>query len=414
MDDVIEIDLRKLILNLLANWKLIIGISFIFGLAAFLYSFLQPDIYQAKAVIAVTKPRYIANFDPQYQTVNTTAPTSKALLDVVNSDVILSQVYDFWQGEQKELVSFDNFRDNAIEASAGGDISILVLKVMLENPNEAAALANQWAYLSVKRINSLYSGVDDNQILFFDNQIEITTLNLDNAKIALEEFEATDQSSLINNELDSLLETQSTSLRKQRLLENARQDALGILQTLENSNASTQVVSQIYDNFKVLQLRLYSDSGFEQSPLQLQLSNSPVGESLTVAQLRILINDWVEVLENQYEELEGNSTLVEEQVLAYQQQLRKYYNQHQTLELQYNVIKDTYETLLRKQREVRISSDEHSGDAQVASQSRVPEERMPHNTLRNTAIALVAGGILAVIFVILRDWFKEKNNPQAS
>ena len=414
MDDVIEIDLRKLILNLLANWKLIIGISFIFGLAAFLYFFLQPDLYQAKAVIAVTKPRYIANFDPQYQTVNTTAPTSKALLDVVNSDVILSQVYDFWQGEQKELVSFDNFRDNAIEASAGGDISILVLKVMLENPNEAAALANQWAYLSVKRINSLYSGVDDNQILFFDNQIEITTLNLDNAKIALEEFEATDQSSLINNELDSLLETQSTSLRKQRLLENARQDALGILQTLENSNASTQVVSQIYDNFKVLQLRLYADSGFEQSPLQLQLSNSPVGESLTVAQLRILINDWVEVLENQYEELEGNSTLVEEQVLAYQQQLRKYYNQHQTLELQYNVIKDTYETLLRKQREVRISSDEHSGDAQVASQSRVPEERMPHNTLRNTAIALVAGGILAVIFVILRDWFKEKNNPQAS
>jgi uncharacterized protein involved in exopolysaccharide biosynthesis len=73
------------------------------------------------------------------------------------------------------------------------------------------------------------------------------------------------------------------------------------------------------------------------------------------------------------------------------------------------VIKDTYETLLRKQREVRISSDEHSGDAQVASQARVPEERMPHNTVRNTAIALVAGGILAVIFIIMRDWFKQEN-----
>jgi uncharacterized protein involved in exopolysaccharide biosynthesis len=280
---------------------------------------------------------------------------------------------------------------------------------MLENPNEAAALANQWAQISVKRINSLYSGVDDNQILFFDNQIEITTQNLDNAKIALEEFEARDQSTLISNELDSLFALQSSSLRKQRLLENARQDALGILQTLENSNASTQVVSQIHDNFKVLQLRLYADSGFDQAPIQLQLSNSPVGESLTVAQMRVLINDWVEVLEDQYEELEGNSTQVEEQVLAYQQQLRKYYNQRQTLELQYNVIKDTYETLLRKQREVRISSDEHSGDAQVASQARVPEERMPHNTVRNTAIALVAGGILAVIFIIMRDWFKQEN-----
>jgi uncharacterized protein involved in exopolysaccharide biosynthesis len=179
---------------------------------------------------------------------------------------------------------------------------------------------------------------------------------------------------------------------------------------LENSNVSSPGISQIYDNFKVLQLRLYADSGFEQSPLQLQLSNSLEAESLTVAQLRILINDWVEVLEYQYEELEGNSTQVEEQVLVYQQQLRQFNNRRQTLELQYKVVNDTYETLMRKQKEVRISSDEHSGDAQVASQARVPEERMPHNTVRNTIIALVAGGILAVIFVILRDWFKQDNS----
>jgi uncharacterized protein involved in exopolysaccharide biosynthesis len=438
MDDVIEIDLRKIILNFLKNWKLIIGISFIFGIAAFLYSYLQPDIYQAKTTIAITKPRYIANFDAQYQTVNTNAPTSKALLDVVNSDEIISQIYDLWQGEQKELVSFDNFRDNALEASAGGDQTILILKVSLKDREEAANLANQWARLSVKLINLLYSGVDESQLAFFDQQIEISTENLKKAENALEEFEAGDQSALFQNELDSLLASQSTSFRKQRLLESIRHDALGIIQILEGNTDNPFIINQVQDNFKVLQLRLYADSGvgqtpirfqmdsvdqpgdkpiqfqlnmfpgFEQPPIQLLLSDSSEMATISPADLRKLISDWIEVLDAQYQDLEDNTAKIQDQVLEYQQKLSMYKNRKQALELEYGVVKETYETLLRKQKEVRISSDDQSGDAQVASLARVPEERMPHNTVRNTAIALVAGGVISILFIILRDWFKQE------
>jgi uncharacterized protein involved in exopolysaccharide biosynthesis len=435
MDDVIEIDLRKLILNLLANWKWILGISFVFGLVAFLYSYLQPDVYQAKAVIAIVKPRYIANFDPQYQTVNTGSPTSKALLDVVNSDSIISQVYTAWQSEQKELVSFDNFRDNALEATAGGDQTILILKVSLKDPAEAAKLANQWARLSVKLINLLYSGVDESQLAFFDQQIEISTGNMRNAENALVEFEAADQTALLQNELDSLLALQFEGLRKQRLLQNTRKDALGILQTLEANPVNAPVVSQIQENFKVLQLRLYTDPGisqtssqiqlntntafgetplqfelnvepgFEQVPIQLQLSDASGIVTISTADLRKLITDWIAVLEDHYQELEENTSKVETQVLDYQQQLSEFNNKRQALELEYSVVKETYGTLLRKQKEVRISSDDHNGDAQLASLAKVPEERLPHNTVRNTIIGLVTGGILAILFVLLWDWF---------
>lgn len=436
MDDVIEIDLRKLILNLLANWKWILGISLIFGLAAFLYSFFQPDIYQAKAVVAITKPRYIANFDPQFQTVDTTSPTSKALLDIVTSDSIVSQVYEYWQSEQKDLVSYNNFRDNSVEASAGGDTSVILLKVKLKNPAEAAELANQWAQLSVKQINSLYSGVDENQLAFFDQQIEISTKNMRNAENALTEFNAEDQSAIIKNELNSSLAMQTANLRKQRLLENSRQDAEGLLQILQDNPENALISGQIYENFKVLQLRLYADAGVGQTPLQIQLfSNNELGdaplefqifpgdvvektpiqlqlsndfENINVTDLQKLITEWMSILDQQVQDLQENITNIDVQVLEYQQHLSEFTNKRQALELEYGVVKETYETLLRKQKEVRISSDDQSGDAQIASLAKVPQERMSHNTVRNTVIALVAGGILAILFVILRDWFKQE------
>lgn len=438
MDDEIEIDLRKLILNLLANWKLIIGISFVFGLAAFLYSYLQPDVYQARAVIAITKPRYIANFDPQYQTLTTTSPASKALLDVVNSDEIISQVYDFWLRDQKELTSFNNFRNNALEASAGGDMSIIFLNVKLNDPEEASKIANYWGTLSVKKINLLYSGVDESQLVFFDRQVVISTENMKNAENALTEFEAGDQSSLLQNELDSLLSFQSASLRKQRLLENIRHDALGIIKMLEVDSTNAYITSQAQENFKVLQLRLYAASGdgqtpirfqidsdyqpgdtpfqiqletvpgVEQPPIELLLSDSSEIITISPAELRKSISDWIEVLDSQYLDLEENTAQVETQVLDYQQQLSEYKNRRQLLELEYGVVKETYETLLRKQKEVRISSDEQNGDAQVVSLARTPEGRLGHNSVRNTTIAIVVGGVLAVFFVFLRDWFKQE------
>lgn len=62
MDDVIEIDLRKIILTLFQYRFWIAGFGVLAGLAVFLFFILQPRMYEATAVIALTKPRYILNF----------------------------------------------------------------------------------------------------------------------------------------------------------------------------------------------------------------------------------------------------------------------------------------------------------------------------------------------------------------
>jgi len=414
MEDVIEIDLKKIILSLLANWKWIMGISFLFGLGAFLFSYLQPNLYQSKAVIAITKPRYVANFDSQYQTVSPSQPTSKAIIDVVMSDEIVSVVYELWNSAEKNEMNLSDFREKVLEATAGSDTSIIFLKVKLKDAQEATRLVNHWAEVSVKRINALFSGNDESQIKFFDDQIIISEGNLVSAEDALVEFESKDLTSALENELESILSVQSGNLRKQMLLNYARLDATGMLQTLEKYSSQDQATKEDQLNFQVLQLRIYSDMGFENAPLQFQISGTGEIEPQTIAEFRTSINNLISVIDSQTKDLQKDTDQIVTRITDYQRQIQELTNEQQSLDLQYKVVKDTYETLLRKQKETRITAADQSGDAQVASLAYVPDERMPKNSVRNTAIGLIGGFVLVLLGMFFKNWFNDGSNSKAN
>ena len=406
MEDVIEIDLKKLILNLMANWKWILGISFLFGLVAFLFSYLQPNSYQAKAVIAITIPRYIANFDSQYETINPSQPSSKAIIDVLTSDEIVSSVYELWESAEKNKMNLSDFREKVMDATAGSDTSIIFLKVKLKDAQEATRLVNYWAEISVKRINALFSGNDENQIKFFDDQIIVSEGDLASSEDALVEFESKDLTSALNNELESILSVQSGNLRKQKLLNYARLDATGMLQTLEKYRPGDQASKDDLLNFQVLQLRIYSDLGFGSAPLQFQISGTGETEPQTIAEFRTSINNMISVIDLQTMDLQKETDQIVTQITDYQMQIQELANEKHSLDLLYNVSKDTYETLLRKQKETLITIADQSGDAQVASLANVPDERMPKNSGRNTAIGFLAASVFACGFVLVRNWWR--------
>ena len=407
MEDVIEIDLKKVILSLLANWKWIIGISFLFGLAAFLFSYLQPNMYQAKAVVAITKPRYVANFDSQYETISPSQPTSKAIIDVLTSDEFVSSVYEMWESAEKNKMNLSDFREKVLEATAGSDTSIIFLKVKLKDALEATRLVNYWAEISVKRINALFSGNDENKIKFYDDQIIISEGNLVTAEDALVEFESKDLTSALKNELDSILSVQAGNLRKQKLLNYARLDATGMLQTLEKYRPADLASDADQLNFQVLQLRIYSDLGFGNAPLQFQISGTGEVETepQTIAEFRTAINNLISVIDSQTVDLQNETDQIVTQITDYQRQIQELANEKQSLDLQYKVVKDTHETLLRKQKETRITAADQSGDAQIASLANVPDERMPKNSVRYTAIGLIGGFVLVLLGMFFKNWF---------
>ncbi|RLC98999.1 MAG: hypothetical protein DRI77_03815, partial [Chloroflexi bacterium] len=64
-----EIDLRVYVEVLVRNWKWIAGLALVAAVVAFVASSFIPPTYEATALAAITKPRYVMQFDPRFETV---------------------------------------------------------------------------------------------------------------------------------------------------------------------------------------------------------------------------------------------------------------------------------------------------------------------------------------------------------
>ncbi len=259
MNDIVEIDLRKIIKDLLVSWKWIVGIMLLVGAAAFLYSYLQPRTYSARALIAITRPRYLPNFDETYQTINNNPPTSNAIIDVATSDEIVHDLYALWQSPFKKDTTPREFLEKNLKAAVGSDPSIVVLKVNADTAEEAASLANTWAQETASRANQLYSGTGGGQVEDFQAQVDAVEKTLSAAEAALREFKSKDQISILNNQLSSLLAEQADLLRKQRLIETTISDVNGLVAQMDGASDSAAIPTSIQTNYSVLQLRIYND-----------------------------------------------------------------------------------------------------------------------------------------------------------
>lgn len=425
MDDVVEIDLRKILQLLLAQWKLIAIVCLIAGVGSFVFSFLQPRVYKGVAVVAVTRPRYIANFDPRFQTVTNTQLANKIVLDIATSDEIEIAVYNAWQDPDKNRIERADFREKALEAKAGGDLSTTTLTVTLESAEEAARLANYWADLTVNRVNKLYSGQDEGQLLVFETQIENSKTNLSVAENALVNFESRNEIALFTNERNAMLAQQAEVLQKLRLIDEARRDVQGIIDQVSTYGADQVVPGSIWRNFSVLQMRYYATISSSSivlnqddmvvnpnvvSPFQLQIGDQVDGEGLTQAAMLELCQSWVTVLDSREAELIALQQDTTDRLLSLQEQIQKMVNERQRLELSQEIAEDTLTTLTRKYQELQVTIDNQAGDAQVAATALPRQKHESRNTALNTMIGIVLGGLLSIVGILALDWWRN-NSP---
>jgi len=409
MDDVIEIDLRKIVLTLI-NFRLwIVAGAVILGLVVFLFFFLQPRMYEATAVIALTKPRYLPNFDPRYQTVATTALTNKVAMDIAKSDEIAIFVFDSWNDPQKELEQRRAFRENNLVVKAGSDASVISLTVRLESPEEAARLANLWAQRVVERLNILYSGQDQSQLVFFETQIAIAQQNLRKAEQALAEFESRNAKNVLQTQLDALILPQQDLLRNKQFIEQLQHDGCALLVEVENLGASNTLPAELQTRLLVLQLRYAENAPFSEgsgtSLPQFQLSLPVSSTPQSVGEFRAAVQQWQQALQNQVEEIDLLLAEYPQNLTDLQKQIEVLNQERQRLDLEREVAADTYATLNRKYQEVRITMDDSVGDAKIASRALPPIRPAARGTLTYTLAAVIVGAVLAAVAVLIRDWW---------
>ena len=429
MDDVIEIDLRKIIKDLLVNWKWIVGFTLLAGAAAFAFSQLQPRVYSATALIAITRPRYLPNFDEQYQTVNNNPPTSNAIIDLANSDEIFRGLYQEWQSPRKANTTPREFLERYLNASAGKDPATVVLKVTADTSEEAAKLANAWAESTAQRANQLFSGTGGSQVEDFKAQVDAVEKNLSAAEAALADFESRNQISVLNNQLASLLAQQTDALRRQRLIEITIGDVKGLAAQMDGLSDGSLAPNSLQTDFLVLQLRIYNDPNLvsttnrtndnslggasslqfqipNQSSVPVQLPDQSSIQSITKSVFVSRMDAWTSALETQSTDLQATLSRLTSQITALQKQIQDLSNQKERLTRDLTNTQAIYSTLLIKYEEVKITSSAMYGNAQVASAATAPIKPDSRNTVRNTIIGLVAGGLLSMFGVLALKWWK--------
>lgn len=409
MDDVIDIDLRKIITDLLSSWKWIAAFTLLAGIAVFLFSYLQPRFYSATTLVAITPPRYLPSFENQNARAIAASPTNKAIVDLALSDDVVGDVFQAWKSASQTGMTLGQFRQDYLEAAVGGDPAIVVLRTRAESPDLAFKLANAWAQATVARANRLFYDTNAGLTAGFETQVARIKQDLQGAEQALSDFESRDQISILNNELTSLLAQQAGWLSKQRLIENSIRDAAGLIAQVDGLGENTAVPASMQTNFMVLQLKVYNNPDSSQagaSPLQIQMPATDGLQPLAKADFVTLVQGWIDNLNAQSGEIQAAVDQLSGQITALQQQIQDQKNEKAQLTLDYEKFQETYAALIQKNEEVKISSSDLYASIQIASSASLPEKSDARNTVRNTGIALAMGFILSIGFVLVRNWWR--------
>lgn len=141
----------------------------------------------------------------------------------------------------------------------------------------------------------------------------------------------------------------------------------------------------------------------------MQLAYETSSQGMTYRDFLATLTDWIVVLNASIAELDVTNDSLAAQVTAHQSQIKNIRMECSLLETDYSLNESTYKTLKTKLEEVLLNFDPLRGNAQVLSKAIPPEESLPHGTVKNTLIAMVAGGILSSIVALLLNWWKTED-----
>ena len=404
-----EIDLRVYINVLIRYWRLIVGLTVVAGVAAFVVSLLLPAQYQATAVVVVTRPLYQFQLAPGIQNLpdSTTGSTQilsgKAALDLAVSDTmiqqLLEQVGNDLPPEERFLVPMREM----LKAAQGGDASIIKLTVTNRNPQRVAKIANTWASLYVRQVNDLY-GQSAEQLKFFESQLTQANSDLDMADQALVDFQKRNDAAVLQAQLAAKQSALSNYLNLNESLKLLLQNVRSLQDQLARQPANDP--STLGDDLSTLALQVNALNAQSGIPIQLQLPSTGTLSNKTVGQQAAYLADLAKTVEAKQTEVKQQADAAPTEIMALQGRIQEINTESTRLTRQRDMTQNVYTTLSQKVGETRIAAQDTSGRVRLASAAAVPEKPMG-GKLKNTAIAAVLGLFLGVVAAFAIEYFKQ-------
>ncbi len=402
-----EIDLRVYINILIRHWRLIVGLTVVAGVVAFVVSLLMPAQYQATAVVVVTRPLYQFQLAPGIQnlpesTAGTQILSGKAALDLAVSDAmiqdLLDQVGSDLPAEERFLVPMRGM----LKAGQGGDASIIKLTVTNRNPQRVSKIANVWASLYVRQVNDLY-GQSAEQLKFFENQLAQAKSDLDTADQALVDFQKRNDAAVLQAQLTAKQNALANYLSLNESLKLLLQNVHSLQDQLARQPANDP--STLGDDLSTLSLQVNALNAQSGIPIQLQLPSTGTLSNKTVGQQAAYLADLAKTIEAKQTEVKKQADVAPTEIMALQGRIQESNTENTRLTRQRDMAQNVYTTLSQKVGETRIAAQDTSGRVRLASAAAVPEKPLG-GRLKNTAIAAALGLFLGVVAAFAIEYFK--------
>ncbi len=175
------IDLRELIRTLWAKKWIILGVTIMAGLVAFLVSsYLVPERYQSASFVTITEPVLRTEFETSIQA-NPVQLETSGLAELAEAAEFQEQVF-----EQLGITDLKEQQTIEVAALMQGE-GQLRLQVTSEDPTLAAKAANAWAAALSERLNELY-GTSQETLENLESDAARAMIDWSSAQEALETF----------------------------------------------------------------------------------------------------------------------------------------------------------------------------------------------------------------------------------
>jgi len=399
-----EVSLRTLLLALGRRWKLIAAITLIGVVGGVLAVLLWPPEYQATATVAVTRPRYILEFDTRVLSAAAVGTTNLPLGVIsANAYTALARNNDLLESVREELGWTGSLGSLESSIRLKADSGVIQFTGKSGNPQTAARIADTWSRLYATQLNELFSSTAP-KITALEDQIPEARSALVQAEKALSDFQAQSQITSLQRELEAAATALSDRLALADRLSLLATDARALQSRLQSPDAAPTTAAH---QFQLLVMETLSVSPQFTLPLQVQFSvDSGALTAMPAAEMSRYLEAFAQSLDQRADEAEQEAEALPAQISGIQQQLEMQQNEYDRLSLDRDVAKATYESIARKLEEERLQAVLEEPEVQVVSKAAVPTQpSWPEPSLILT-LALVIGLALGAALALLVEYVR--------
>ncbi len=421
-----DIDLSAYIDVIIKYWKWIVGITVVAAIAGAVVSVLSPTVYQATALVVVTKPQYQMQFDPKFQVVpvdQRSAPF-KAYVALATTGELLDQLAGALESQRESEGRPGKVPMGTLTARTSiDDPSLIELTVTNADPGQAARVVNTWAELYVQWLNELYETSDQNKA-FFEQQLDEADANLQAIDEEIVAFQAENNVDVLEAQLEAKKSALADYLAVANTLELIAQNARALQERLKLQQAGE--FSSLADDLAALLLNIEAFGFVEKDynsdkdvktmqgglAIQLEVPGDMAASSKTVRQQIEYLDDLIVALESKAQAMKAKEQAIIPDILRAQQELQAAKAEWKHLETAQEVAEEIHRSLSLKYKEARIAAESEAGSVRLASKAKVPAAPVPSNGKRNTALGAVLGlavGILGAFAAEYLQGYRARN-----